>query len=667
MSYQAFLSKITSYGDEVKKDIKALQNNWDNLVSLEGDFKNPIETIYDCYPYLFKSLFPNVKEKEIHQLSVAGRLFGASIILYDDFLDKEITDKNTRKLFTPMVMQWESQKILNRLFKSGTIFWKRFDAFYEDHIRACAEEESFRNGERDWSEYTEKVGLKITVGKNGISRAVIAGLVELSKNEGVYEPLIKALNGFNIACQVLDDLVDWKQDLKDSTPSILLARVFNENRQLLENKNNSADSIAKFIYYKGHAQNILAIGLEAVEKSLELLKEIDGDKTDWHDLVLTTKGQLESLTEDFESIVRQNIERIQVQPEIDFEIPLSSNDFEFVAYRALNFVIEQWRKGFGEARHIMNLTQAEGFSSNKNSQYRYGDVFQRALILETLCDVQGKLNVNFESVIDYEIGYLLQKRRSDKVGGWAYFPDVLEIAADADDLGEILQSFVLADHKELALTYCEKPLKTLINNNLLDNGAVETWIIPKENRNEIQEKQHQYNLTKWGIGPDTEVVANLFYGMAVYDMDRFEKIITNSATYIESVQNTDGSWDSRWYYGSFYGTFVCTRLLAKIVPNSPALKSAKQFLINSQRIDGGWGNNKSDQLNTSLALMALAYCDPENGLEVNLAINYLKTSISKGWESIDFIKPRLGNPYKSQTITAMYICKAAATWKHLLL
>ena len=39
MSYQEFSSKVASYGNGVKNDINSLQNNWDNLVLLQGDFK----------------------------------------------------------------------------------------------------------------------------------------------------------------------------------------------------------------------------------------------------------------------------------------------------------------------------------------------------------------------------------------------------------------------------------------------------------------------------------------------------------------------------------------------------------------------------------------------------------------------------------------------------
>lgn len=299
-------------------------------------------------------------------------------------------------------------------------------------------------------------------------------------------------------------------------------------------------------------------------------------------------------------------------------------------------------------------------SSSKESSYYFGDVFQRALILETLCDIQKKLDLNLESLIDYEIEYLVQHQRQDDVGGWAYFPEVLEIAADADDLGQVLQALVSADRNDLALTYCEKPIRTLLKHNLLENGAVETWIVPKTNRTSLQEQQHQYNVSKWGVGPDTEVMANLFYGLAKYDPQRFENITKKAVHYIESVQEPDGSWKSRWYFGSFYGTYVCSRLISHVSPDSTALTKAKSFLFQSRNKDGGWGN----QLNTALALLALYYCDHKGYTNASLGLEWLKSTLTSDWQPIDFIIPRIGEPYKSKTITAMYVCKASATWNN---
>ncbi|MHA1267382.1 MAG: hypothetical protein ACTSRS_19250 [Candidatus Helarchaeota archaeon] len=63
-----------------------------------------------------------------------------------------------------------------------------------------------------------------------------------------------------------------------------------------------------------------------------------------------------------------------------------------------------------------------------------------------------------------------------------------------------------------------------------------------------------------------------------------------------------------WYLGQYYGTFLCTRVIASVKPEAPSLANAYTFLMNSQLADGGWGRNAtSNPLDTALALISLHY------------------------------------------------------------
>ena len=101
-------------------------------------------------------------------------------------------------------------------------------------------------------------------------------------------------------------------------------------------------------------------------------------------------------------------------------------------------------------------------------------------------------------IIDHEIKYLIDKRQKDSIGGWRYFYDVKEIAADIDDLGQMIQVLINSNNKTFVEKYCEVPIKVVLNNNLNKDGSILTWIIPKENLNELQKKQVKLNKTKWG-------------------------------------------------------------------------------------------------------------------------------------------------------------------------
>ena len=109
------------------------------------------------------------------------------------------------------------------------------------------------------------------------------------------------------------------------------------------------------------------------------------------------------------------------------------------------------------------------------------------------------------------------------------------------------------------------------------------------------------------LGPDCEVMANALYAVALYDADRFRASLERGIDFVEAAQEEDGSWPSTWYFGPFYGVYVCLRLLATARPNSPAIQAGLEFLRRAQHSDGGWGlSETSDALSTALALLGLA-------------------------------------------------------------
>jgi len=140
---------------------------------------------------------------------------------------------------------------------------------------------------------------------------------------------------------------------------------------------------------------------------------------------------------------------------------------------------------------------------------------------------------------------------------------------------------------------------------------------------------------------------------------------------LETRQEVNGSWASRWYYGPYYGTYVCLRLFAVARPNSLAIHHALHFLGKSQHADGGWGlDDQSDPLSTSLTLLGLASaqeCDNDDLRQVKRALAYLQHTQESdmGWPDIRFICPRANEPYSSRTITSVYVLKAAVAWHNL--
>jgi squalene-hopene/tetraprenyl-beta-curcumene cyclase len=267
-------------------------------------------------------------------------------------------------------------------------------------------------------------------------------------------------------------------------------------------------------------------------------------------------------------------------------------------------------------------------------------------------------------MIEHEARYLLDQDDSVGIGGWRYFQTVSEVAPDADDLGQVMQVLLRGGFRAEAERACEGPLGVLLRDRSRADGSFETWIVPARDRTPEQERQVRFNQEKWGTGPDTEVVANLLYALVLYDRERFAATIERGIHWLETRQEADGSWRSTWYYGPFYGTYVCLRLLTAACPDSPAIAAARGFLTAQQRSDGGWGfEAASDLLSSALAVLGLRAIEGPAATSAvgERALGYFARAVrgSEPWPLIRFIKPRLNDPYGSRTITANYVLKAA--------
>lgn len=332
--------------------------------------------------------------------------------------------------------------------------------------------------------------------------------------------------------------------------------------------------------------------------------------------------------------------------------------WEGVASVALAALAKAWYTDFHEARHAMFLPRAAGFSGDRSVYY--GDVFQRALIADALCDAEELIGSAVQPMIEREVQYLVGCRLRDGVGGWSYFPDLPDLAPDADDLGQVLQVLVRAGHRDLATAYVTEPLRVLLDDCMHDDGSFETWIVPARNRTPTQELQLAAARARWGTGADVEVMANLLYALLLYDPRQFAEVCRRGAQFIARQQRTDGSWMCRWYFGPYYGTYACTRLLAAL-GETHAVERAAEFVRTTQRADGGWG----DALSTALALLTLSGGD---GARAARACDLLIRQAGRsGWAACDFIRPSGVHSYGSRTITTAFVLKAARAWNALAL
>ena len=242
----------------------------------------------------------------------------------------------------------------------------------------------------------------------------------------------------------------------------------------------------------------------------------------------------------------------------------------------------------------------------------------------------------------------------------------------------MIQVFIKNGENKIISDYCLTGVQILIEDCYnKKTGGIETWIIPKQNLSKIQKIQKKFNDTKWGSGPDIDVMANFLYALCLKDFYLYQDVIKNGTKYIYSKIEDGCFWNSRWYYGRQYGTMICVRLIVELLKYIPhlnntyydVLNNIKYCIIKTQKPDGGWAissTGKSDPLNTSLALSALFILDKSHNEIENLkkGITFLKKSqnLDGSWDAIPFIKPKLNEPYKSKVVTTSYVLNTLATY-----
>lgn len=309
--------------------------------------------------------------------------------------------------------------------------------------------------------------------------------------------------------------------------------------------------------------------------------------------------------------------------------------------RLLQTIVHEARRGYPSLRHTMTFPTPAGF--HPASQLQSADVFQRALVLDTLLDARQTNVLDCADLIEQGILYFIRVRRRAGTGGWAYFPGLLELAPDADTLAQVARVLHKSGQADLVRTRVIPVLERYDRDS--SSGNFETWLYDEEP--EIGDLQRAWAHQAWGAGCDPEVLANLVTSVELIARERFEAFLTRARRRILEAQG-DGGWNSTWYAGPYYGTFVCTRAIARDGTARAEVRRVRRFLEERVRNDGGWGSEdaSSDPLSTALAISTLRLIDPEDRL-IEKGRRFLLGCISDDATSWDlpFIRMNMGRAY----------------------
>jgi hypothetical protein len=609
---------------------------------------------YKNYPRLFSNYFEAIDEEILFQLSQAGYLYYHATLLVDGLID----DKEFDQLPLIMHLQEETIKSLTSIYGSKSIFWKYWNNRKNEYFNAVETERKL-NYDRvlRFTDYADLADQKSSFGKIAIDCIY---LLSNQKNDARYHALLRSHYYFSVGFQLYDDVKDYREDLEKGQFNWAIY----EQRKMMDNAPLKLDYgvLHKLLFINGIGQKVLGKSISCFRQALEILDP--HIESEWKGILIETKEIIENYLDSTIGYVKTLEKKIEIkrQGNADYSFFRYGKTRNKVLKNGLDFIKQSFLENYAEIKHIMFLSKSEGFQNKQ--EVHSSDIFQRALINECLIGICKVNDFNCTKFFERECQYLIDQSNQDAIGGWSYFPTVVEIAADIDDLGQIIQVFIACGRSNLVDVHCMQAIRVALSDRTCSNGGVETWIIPKENQNAIQQRQELFNTSKWGKGPDVEVVANFMYALHQFDSKKFQNPIKNAIKFIIEHQNEEGFWDSRWYYGKYYGTYVCLRLLEEYKDLFPAyMLKAIEFIIDHQNEDGGFSTvlgKTSDPLATAFALLSLKLFLDSEHRSVVMAEEYLKRVQHPNgyWVESNFIKPKAQEPYKSKTITTAFVLKA---------
>lgn len=627
----------------------------------------PASAGWDLTPHLLAEAFAPIPGPALDELGQAFGLLRQALRLSAD-LPAAGAAGSLGSALRIQGLQLAACARLRDVLPARSAFWPALEQSQAAAAAALLRETDLAAGREPWERCDQAACLAVAAGKRSLDRALIAGLAALSGDERPAGALLAALAGYQVALQALDDLLGWRTDAEHARPSLLTLRLFSRPPRWAGRPSGAALSrLARRIYYDHHASAVIQFGLEALDRAELRLAGLPAGA--WRAAIAELRRCLQELLRDIYRIVHQNLRRVARQPELRLAPPLARTPVEQLLWDGVQFLLSQWRLGFGEARRIGRFARRDGFSALGDHQA--GDVFERALIAEALCDADRLLGGQLRPALDYETEYVLSRQDRAGIPGWRRYPELPELPPDADTLAQVIQLLARRPPTS-APDRCDEELAALLRDQLRPDGACDTWLIPDAGRSAEQERQAALVGRVWSSEPDCAVLANLLYALLLCPPQRgFEREpagCKRGLYYLEACQEPDGSWRSGSYAGPFYPTWLAVRLLARTRPSSPALERARQFLRRRQHGDGGWGvAGVSDAASGALALLGLLAAGlgrDDAAIQRGLAALIESQEADDGWPAAPILNPDQAGQARqaSRAVTAALVIKALAAW-----
>lgn len=661
-------SDISKFLDSVNKQMLDRFDEISNIVPDKNLRRRDLD-MYCLYPYIFWEDFQDVGPETML------KLVDASIMYFDvtSYLHEIGDSPQNMKIFELWQKLYECQasiKGLVELFGSDHRFWDYFNKYNKEYLEAVYIQEGHRGkvSKFDFTEFKQ-----IAAGKSAIAKTAVAALACLSGSEEKIPSLERSQNLYACAFQLYDDLKDWKDDLVHKNYTWLLTELITKTGQ---GEDAEPEDIRIHLFQDGYDFYII----DQINKLLEESMLHAGISKPWIKTIRALQNKASKLKDDLESIKAKygmkNTASLNIKTRSKQNYTYAEGSSKAFVEKSIQFLQKQHNKDFPELTHwLFAVLFASKDDLTGREECLGGDIFQRALMLNLLKEISSLGYQISESFCNEELDYLLHAKHIIFKTGWSYFPELPEYCCDVDTASEYIKLATVFDN-ELLHKEVRDCIDFIMKHCSYQDGSFDTFLLDKNDTCEEAKRALKAAELFWGRGADVEVNANLVLALHLYDPHSYQKEILRGLNWILSLQHEEGYWESTWYEGKYYGSYICAKLLSQMGINSENAKRLFDFLTASQNRNGSWGIEDGNVQDTSLALTALIELTKVGDFgcikeALQLGCLYIQSMYSQdceAWYGVDFIKINMWRTvgltrytrYRSSTLTTCFCAYALA-------
>lgn len=528
-------------------------------------------------------LYPAVEKPKVEKLNVAAYAYFKFLLAFDSFIDAESkTDK--KQTLQNILFGFEEFedgiRLLTELYPTENQFWETFNELKKGYFKAIITEKNLSN---DKPTINEQLFQQIAIGKSSMCHNSVYALQYLANDKTHEAELISCVNHIHIAFQYLDDIDDFKSDIRENQwtyPQSLLRDYFKENNIQCGN-----ETIAhKYLFLSKIAQNATMKAIEHYEVALSIAKTLN--LTELSDYI---EKQISSCR-----FYLSEVEFLFVKTRIiatKSRVLVSNNTLPNAIKNALDYV----ETNQNEDGSWSDFMTSAGTGKAWITGYVGSQLAKHFPKASSLQKTKKLLSENVESLLSYNDS----------------------IFQDGDST-----TFILSLTQQLNLPNQE--IRTNWFNYLHSSGGWQTYIHEKPLRERL-ELPDDISVAAW-LAPQTCVSAAAATILQEVDKPTFDK----TAAYLAANINSSGYWESYWWTSPVYATAYTIIALADIPEHEGICKNACNWLKTQQQPDGSWLNPPTAKPNafyTALALNALLVVDETmNKIAIQRGVNWLLTN-----------------------------------------